>query len=153
MHIIYSHPALTLPVSLHSSSFSSSSLHIMHVQRFMGRNPLRKYVGIVWVKRSDTKLLPASLEQVYPGPAHGSTLLLIALFINIFYWWSAIQQILSTKELASSSSGSSHSSSSTASRALQCVDLSASSPNEPRKKTSYFPLYWLVNRDPYIGLL
>ena len=24
---------------------------------------------------------------------------------------------------------------------------------EPRKKTSYFPLYWLVNRDPYSGLL
>ena len=24
---------------------------------------------------------------------------------------------------------------------------------EPRKKPSYFPLYWLVNRDPYIGLL
>ena len=21
------------------------------------------------------------------------------------------------------------------------------------KKTSYFPLYWMVNRDPYIGLL
>ncbi len=27
------------------------------------------------------------------------------------------------------------------------------SPNEPRKKPSYFPLYWLVNRDPYNGLL
>ena len=25
--------------------------------------------------------------------------------------------------------------------------------NEPRKKTNYFPLYWLVNRDPYNGLL
>ena len=25
--------------------------------------------------------------------------------------------------------------------------------NEPRKKTSYFPLYWLVNRDPYNSLL
>ena len=25
--------------------------------------------------------------------------------------------------------------------------------NEPRKKPSYFPLYWLVNRDPYNGLL
>ena len=24
---------------------------------------------------------------------------------------------------------------------------------EPRKKASYFPLYWLVNRDPYNGLL
>ena len=24
---------------------------------------------------------------------------------------------------------------------------------EPRKKPSYFPLYWLVNRDPYNGLL
>ena len=25
--------------------------------------------------------------------------------------------------------------------------------NEPRKKkNSYFPLYWLVNRDPYNGL-
>ena len=24
---------------------------------------------------------------------------------------------------------------------------------EPRKKPSYFPLYWLVNRDPYSGLL
>ena len=24
---------------------------------------------------------------------------------------------------------------------------------EPRKKPSYFPLYWLVNRDPYTGLL
>ena len=22
-------------------------------------------------------------------------------------------------------------------------------PGEPRKKTSYFPLYWMVNRDPY----
>ena len=26
-------------------------------------------------------------------------------------------------------------------------------PIEPRKKPSYFPLYWLVNRDPYNGLL
>ena len=26
-------------------------------------------------------------------------------------------------------------------------------PNEPTKKPSYFPLYWLVNRDPYSGLL
>ena len=27
-------------------------------------------------------------------------------------------------------------------------------PHEPQKKTSYFPVYWLVNsRDPYIGLL
>ena len=25
--------------------------------------------------------------------------------------------------------------------------------NEPRKKPSYFQLYWLVNRDPYNGLL
>ena len=25
--------------------------------------------------------------------------------------------------------------------------------HEPRKKPSYFPLYWLVNRDPYNGLL
>ena len=25
--------------------------------------------------------------------------------------------------------------------------------HEPRKKPSYFPLYWLVNRDPYHGLL
>ena len=25
--------------------------------------------------------------------------------------------------------------------------------SEPRKKPSYFPLYWLVNRDPYNGLL
>ena len=24
---------------------------------------------------------------------------------------------------------------------------------EPRKNPSYFPLYWLVNRDPYNGLL
>ena len=24
---------------------------------------------------------------------------------------------------------------------------------EPRKKPSYFPLYWLVHRDPYIGIL
>ena len=24
---------------------------------------------------------------------------------------------------------------------------------EPRKKPSYFPLYWMVNRDPYDGLL
>ena len=24
---------------------------------------------------------------------------------------------------------------------------------EPRKKPSHFPLYWLVNRDPYNGLL
>ena len=24
---------------------------------------------------------------------------------------------------------------------------------EPRKKPSYFPLYWMVNRDPYNGLL
>ena len=23
---------------------------------------------------------------------------------------------------------------------------------EPRKKPSYFPLYWMVNRDPYNGL-
>ena len=26
-------------------------------------------------------------------------------------------------------------------------------PSEPRKKPSYFPLYWFVNRDPYNGLL
>ena len=26
-------------------------------------------------------------------------------------------------------------------------------PVEPRKKPSYFPLYWLFNRDPYNGLL
>ena len=26
-------------------------------------------------------------------------------------------------------------------------------PPEPRKKPSYFPLYWLVNRDPYNGVL
>ena len=26
-------------------------------------------------------------------------------------------------------------------------------PYEPRKKPSYFPLYWFVNRDPYNGLL
>ena len=25
--------------------------------------------------------------------------------------------------------------------------------NEPRKKPSYFPFYWMVNRDPYNGLL
>ncbi len=25
--------------------------------------------------------------------------------------------------------------------------------DEPRKKPSYFPLYWMVNRDPYNGLL
>ena len=25
--------------------------------------------------------------------------------------------------------------------------------SEQRKKPSYFPLYWLVNRDPYNGLL
>ncbi len=25
-------------------------------------------------------------------------------------------------------------------------------PNEPRKKPSYFPLYWLLNRDPYNSL-
>ena len=25
--------------------------------------------------------------------------------------------------------------------------------SEPRKKSSYFPLYWLVNGDPYNGLL
>ena len=24
---------------------------------------------------------------------------------------------------------------------------------EPQKKTSYFPLYWMVKRDPYNGLL
>ena len=24
---------------------------------------------------------------------------------------------------------------------------------EPRKQPSYFPLYWLLNRDPYQGLL
>ena len=29
----------------------------------------------------------------------------------------------------------------------------AGEPLEPRKKPSYFPLYWLVNRDPYYGLL
>ena len=26
-------------------------------------------------------------------------------------------------------------------------------PHVPRKKTSYFPLYWVVDRDPYNGLL
>ena len=26
-------------------------------------------------------------------------------------------------------------------------------PTEPRKKPSYFPLYWMVNRDRYNGLL
>ena len=25
--------------------------------------------------------------------------------------------------------------------------------SEPGKKPSYFPLYWMVNRDPYNGLL
>ena len=29
----------------------------------------------------------------------------------------------------------------------------ATKTNEPRKKPSYFPLYWLVNRDPYNGLI
>ena len=33
------------------------------------------------------------------------------------------------------------------------VLLKAPKTNEPRKKPSYFPLYWLVNRDPYNGLL
>ena len=32
-------------------------------------------------------------------------------------------------------------------------DLDPKFPYEPRKKPSYFPLYWLVNRDPYNGLL
>ena len=26
-------------------------------------------------------------------------------------------------------------------------------PGEPQKKTSHFPLYWLVDRDPYNGLI
>ena len=30
---------------------------------------------------------------------------------------------------------------------------SSSIQGEPRKKPSYFPLYWMVNRDPYNGLL
>ena len=40
-------------------------------------------------------------------------------------------------------------------RELWCIFLLQNvKPNEPRKKkTSYFPLYWLVNRDPYNGLL
>ena len=29
----------------------------------------------------------------------------------------------------------------------------AAQESEPRKKPSYRPLYWLVNRDPYNGLL
>ena len=29
----------------------------------------------------------------------------------------------------------------------------ATKTNEPRNKPSYFPLYWLVNRDPYNGLI
>ena len=33
------------------------------------------------------------------------------------------------------------------------VVVSMSSLSEPRKKPSYFPLYWLVNRDPHNGLL
>ena len=28
-----------------------------------------------------------------------------------------------------------------------------STTSEPRKKPSYFPLYWMVNRDPYNGFL
>ena len=39
----------------------------------------------------------------------------------------------------------------------QCKDITiafkSSNTPEPRKKTSYFPLYSLVNRDPYSGLL
>ena len=36
------------------------------------------------------------------------------------------------------------------SKSLKIVHLCSP---EPRKKPSYFPLYWLVNRDPYNGLL
>ena len=38
---------------------------------------------------------------------------------------------------------------------LRCCGwyLSAAAAVEPRKKPSYFPLYWLFNRDPYKGLL
>ena len=33
------------------------------------------------------------------------------------------------------------------------TSLKLEEPSEPRKKPSYFPLYWLFNRDPYSGLL
>lgn len=125
MHIIHSHQVLTLPISLHSSSFSSSSLHIMRgfndswaeIQKepsesYEPKGPIQHFFQHRWNKYINSW-------------SCGSNLLFSACFINIFYWWSALQQILTTKELASSSSsGSSHSSSSTASRALQCVDLS-----------------------------
>ena len=34
-----------------------------------------------------------------------------------------------------------------------CLVCQSSRTSEPRKKPSYFPLYWLLNRDPYNGLL
>ena len=34
---------------------------------------------------------------------------------------------------------------------LSCQIIATS--HEPRKKPSYFLLYWMVNRDPYNGLL
>ena len=38
---------------------------------------------------------------------------------------------------------------------LELVGKNKLEPNlsEPRKKPSYFPVYWLFNRDPYNGLL
>ena len=35
----------------------------------------------------------------------------------------------------------------------QAVDFPILALENTEKKTSYFPLYWLVNRDPYNGLL
>ena len=127
MHIIHSHQVLTLPISLHSSSFSSSSLHIMRVKRFMGRNPLRKNSR----SRMSQKVRYNTFSSIVETStlnywSCGSNQIFIALFhqhlLLIFVLFNKFQ---CTKELASSSSsGSSHSSSSTASRALQCVDLS-----------------------------
>ena len=39
------------------------------------------------------------------------------------------------------------------STSLLSYDQGIVPPSEPRKKTSYFPLYCLINRDPYNGLL
>ena len=36
---------------------------------------------------------------------------------------------------------------------IQAKYLPAHNTFDPRKKPSYFPLYWLVNRGPYNGLL
>ena len=38
-------------------------------------------------------------------------------------------------------------------KSLDSYDLHLRGSFETQKKTSYFPLYWLFNRDPYHGLL